>query len=128
MMKTVITGVLCAVLAGALGFWGGVTYQKNQTPTLASGASAARGNGNFQPPAGFDPSQMPGGGQNGGRPEWCAASRRWRRHGDGARRGLEEHHAEASVRRLEDGVPDQRHARSEDRDRSVRQTSRSATT
>ncbi len=59
MMKTVITGVLCAVLAGALGFWGGVTYQKNQTPTLAS----ARGNGNSGPPAGFDPSQMPGGGQ-----------------------------------------------------------------
>jgi hypothetical protein len=57
MMKTVITGVLCAVLAGALGFWGGVTYQKNQTPSLA-GATAR---GNFQPPAGFVPGQMQGG-------------------------------------------------------------------
>lgn len=65
MWKTIVTGVLCAVLAGALGFWGGVTYQKNQTPA----ATALRGQvgGNFQPPAGFDPSQMPGGpgGQNG---------------------------------------------------------------
>jgi ABC-type transport system substrate-binding protein len=63
MMKTVITGVLAAVLAGALGFWGGVTYQKAQTPTLS--AAGTGGNGSFQPPAGFDPSQMPNGGQGG---------------------------------------------------------------
>jgi hypothetical protein len=61
MWKTVITGVLCAVLAGALGFWGGVTYQKGQTSSSASGNSQ-RGNGNFQPPAGFVPGQ---GGANG---------------------------------------------------------------
>jgi hypothetical protein len=65
MWKTVITGVLCAVLAGALGFWGGVTYQKNQTPSFGGGT--AGGDGTFQPPAGFDPSQMPGGpGAQGG--------------------------------------------------------------
>ncbi len=64
MMKTVITGVLCAVLAGALGFWGGVTYQKNQTPAasaLRGASSGGTGASGMQPPAGFDPGQMPPG-------------------------------------------------------------------
>lgn len=51
-MKTVVWAVLAAVLAGALGFYGGVTYQKTQTPTFTRGA----GQGGF---GGF------GGGQGG---------------------------------------------------------------
>jgi len=44
-MKTVIWALLAAVLAGALGFFGGVTYQKAQVPTGFAGAGAgfARG-------------------------------------------------------------------------------------
>jgi hypothetical protein len=39
MHKTIIAAVLAAVLAGALGFFGGVTYQKSQTPTGRFGAN-----------------------------------------------------------------------------------------
>lgn len=57
-MKTVIWALLAAVLAGALGFYGGVTYQKAQTPSFAgrtggagfgggTGAGANRGAGRF---------------------------------------------------------------------------------
>jgi hypothetical protein len=35
MQKTIIAAVLAAVLAGALGFFGGVTYQKTQAPSFA---------------------------------------------------------------------------------------------
>jgi hypothetical protein len=52
-MKIAITAVLAAVLAGALGFFGGVTYQKAQTPSFAG----RTGDGNFTPPAGFTPGQ-----------------------------------------------------------------------
>jgi hypothetical protein len=47
-MKTVIWAVLAAVLAGALGFYGGVTYQKAQGPAaLAGRAGGPRGGGGF---------------------------------------------------------------------------------
>jgi hypothetical protein len=43
-MKTAIIAVLAAVLAGALGFYGGVTYQKAQSPAgFAGGAGFPRG-------------------------------------------------------------------------------------
>jgi hypothetical protein len=42
MQKTIIAAVLAAVLAGALGFFGGVTYQKSQTPSFG-GRSGAGG-------------------------------------------------------------------------------------
>ena len=64
-MKTVIAAVLAAILAGALGFFGGVTYQKAQTPSVAQGGLRQDGNGNFQPPAGFTPGQG-GQGRQGG--------------------------------------------------------------
>jgi hypothetical protein len=41
MQKTIIAVVLAAVLAGAAGFFGGVTYQKVQSPSL--GGFAGRG-------------------------------------------------------------------------------------
>jgi len=51
-MKTVVWALLAAVLAGALGFYGGVTYQKAQTPSFAGrtgggfgGANAGGGSG-----------------------------------------------------------------------------------
>lgn len=53
-MKTWIWVVLAAVLFGAVGFWGGVTYQKTQTPTGFAGRFGGGG-------AGFG-----GGGANGG--------------------------------------------------------------
>jgi hypothetical protein len=34
MQKTILAAVLAAVLAGALGFFGGVTYQKSQAPSF----------------------------------------------------------------------------------------------
>ena len=40
MQKTIIAAVLAAVLAGALGFFGGVTYQKSQTPSFGGRAGA----------------------------------------------------------------------------------------
>jgi hypothetical protein len=46
MMKTVISAVLAAVLAGALGFYGGVTYQKSQTQSAFAGRiGGPNGNG-----------------------------------------------------------------------------------
>lgn len=44
-MKQVIGIALAAVLFGAVGFWGGVTYQKTQSPSGAGGFS-----GRFGPP------------------------------------------------------------------------------
>lgn len=44
-MKTVIWALLAAVLAGALGFYGGVTYQKAQTPSFAGRAGGPGGPG-----------------------------------------------------------------------------------
>jgi hypothetical protein len=43
-MKTVVWVVLAAVLFGAVGFWGGVTYQKTQ---VASGFTGRMGAGGF---------------------------------------------------------------------------------
>lgn len=51
-MKQVIWAILAAVLFGAVGFWGGVTYQKTQSPSFANGFAGGR----FGPP-----------GANGGR-------------------------------------------------------------
>ena len=42
-MKTVIWAVLAAVLAGALGFYGGVVYQKSQTQSAVSGRMGGQG-------------------------------------------------------------------------------------
>jgi len=60
-MKTAIWVVLAAVLFGAVGFWGGVTYQKSQAPAgfagrFGGGAGGFGGGGG----GGF------GGGQGGG--------------------------------------------------------------
>ena len=44
-MKTVIWALLAAVLAGALGFFGGVTYQKAQVPAGFGGGGFARTGG-----------------------------------------------------------------------------------
>jgi hypothetical protein len=41
-MKTVIWAVLAAILAGALGFFGGVTYQKAQAPAGFAGGGGGR--------------------------------------------------------------------------------------
>jgi hypothetical protein len=41
MQKTIIAAVLAAVLAGALGFFGGVTYQKTQVPSFGGRPGAA---------------------------------------------------------------------------------------
>jgi hypothetical protein len=46
MQKTIIAAVLAAVLAGALGFFGGVTYQKSQAPSFG-GAGGFGGRGGF---------------------------------------------------------------------------------
>jgi len=54
-MKTVVWALLAAVLAGAVGFYGGVTYQKAQTPSFSRGA----GGGGFAGGSG-------GGGFGGG--------------------------------------------------------------
>jgi hypothetical protein len=40
MQKTILAAVLAAVLAGALGFFGGVTYQKSQAPSFAGRGGA----------------------------------------------------------------------------------------
>jgi hypothetical protein len=42
-MKTVIWAVLAAVLAGALGFYGGVTYQKSQSQAAFAGRAGGAG-------------------------------------------------------------------------------------
>jgi hypothetical protein len=42
-MKTAIWAVLAAVLAGALGFYGGVTYQKSQGPAAFAGRAGGQG-------------------------------------------------------------------------------------
>lgn len=42
-MKTAIWSVLAAVLFGAVGFWGGVTYQKAQAPSGFSGRLGGAG-------------------------------------------------------------------------------------
>jgi len=44
MQKTLIAAVLAAVLAGALGFFGGVTYQKSQATSFGGAGFAGRGN------------------------------------------------------------------------------------
>lgn len=44
-MKSVVWALLAAVLAGALGFYGGVTYQKAQTPSFGSRAGGFGGFG-----------------------------------------------------------------------------------
>lgn len=62
MMKTVITGVLAALLAGALGFWGGVQYQKAQSPSFSSNFR----NGNFAGGGNFS-GQVPNGQQGSAR-------------------------------------------------------------
>lgn len=63
-MKTAIWALLAAVLAGALGFYGGVTYQKSQGPA----AFAGRGSGQFGPgAAGQRDAGGMAGGQRGGR-------------------------------------------------------------
>jgi hypothetical protein len=54
-MKTTIWIVLAAVLFGAVGFWGGVTYQKAQAPSGFSGRFGAGGPGGAGAP-------RPGGG------------------------------------------------------------------
>lgn len=58
-MKTVVWALLAAVLAGALGFYGGVTYQKSQAPSFAGrtgggfgGSGGATGGGGFNRGAG----------------------------------------------------------------------------
>ena len=53
-MKTVMWAVLAAVLAGAVGFYGGVTYQKAQSPSGFARQGGGTGQGGF------------GGGQGGG--------------------------------------------------------------
>jgi hypothetical protein len=42
-MKIALAAVLAAVLAGALGFYGGVTYQKSQTQSPFAGRSGGQG-------------------------------------------------------------------------------------
>jgi hypothetical protein len=59
-MKTVIWAVLAAVLAGALGFYGGVTYQKTQSQAGFAGRVGGQGGG-----AGFGPGGNGGPGQGG---------------------------------------------------------------
>ena len=59
-MKTVIAAVLAAVLAGALGFYGGVTYQKTQTQSAFAGRSGGQGSDGI-------PRGMNGGSANGQR-------------------------------------------------------------
>jgi hypothetical protein len=44
-MKTAIWAVLAAVLAGALGFYGGVTYQKTQTQAAFTARAGGQGGG-----------------------------------------------------------------------------------
>ena len=63
-MKTVLWVVLAAVLAGAVGFYGGVTYQKAQTPTFTRGAGFAGGAGG-PGGGGFGGGSSAGGGQGG---------------------------------------------------------------
>jgi hypothetical protein len=46
-MKTAIWAVLAAVLFGALGFWGGVTYQKTQSPSSSFAGRFGGGAGGF---------------------------------------------------------------------------------
>jgi hypothetical protein len=46
-MKTAIWAVLAAVLFGALGFWGGVTYQKAQAPSASFAGRFGGGAGGF---------------------------------------------------------------------------------
>jgi hypothetical protein len=57
-MKTAIWIALAAVLFGAVGFWGGVTYQKAQVPSGFSGRSGA--------PGGFGGSSSAGAPRGGG--------------------------------------------------------------
>ena len=52
MQKTIIAALLAAVLAGALGFFGGVTYQKTQAPSFAGGGRFAGAGGFGRPGAG----------------------------------------------------------------------------
>lgn len=59
-MKTAIWAVLAAVLFGAVGFWGGVTYQKAQAPTTGFAGRFGGGAG------GFGGSSSAGGGRSGG--------------------------------------------------------------
>jgi hypothetical protein len=59
-MKTVMWALLAAVLAGALGFYGGVTYQKAQAPSFSRGAGTGGLAGGGSGQGGF------GGGQGGG--------------------------------------------------------------
>jgi len=63
MIKTVIWAVLAAVLAGALGFFGGVTYQKSQAQSSfaggfsgqsGGGSNRAQRQGGANGPRGFD--------------------------------------------------------------------------
>jgi hypothetical protein len=63
MIKTVVSAVLAAVLAGALGFYGGVTYQKSQTQSAMAGRFGGQDN-----PGGGGRGAMggaPGAGQRG---------------------------------------------------------------
>jgi hypothetical protein len=62
-MKTVIWVVLAAVLFGAVGFYGGVTYQKAQAP---AGFAGRFGGGQGAPGAPGGPGGAGGGFRNGG--------------------------------------------------------------
>jgi hypothetical protein len=66
-MKTVIWAVLAAVLAGALGFYGGVTYQKSQSPAGFAGRAGGPGGGGGFGQGGPGSAGGPGGqpGQSG---------------------------------------------------------------
>jgi threonine synthase len=65
-MKAIISAVLAAVLAGALGFYGGVTYQKSQTQSAVAGRASGQGGG-FAGGQGQNGGAGAGGqGQNGG--------------------------------------------------------------
>jgi hypothetical protein len=60
-MKIAIAALLAAVLAGAAGFYGGVTFQKTQTP------AGFAGRGTFPGGRGGDGQGFPGGMRGGGR-------------------------------------------------------------
>ena len=63
-MKTAIWVVLAAVLFGAVGFYGGVTYQKSQAPSGFAGRFGG-GAGGFGGPGGAGGSSSAGGARAG---------------------------------------------------------------